>query len=249
MVEFSWTTAIVLLISSLATSFVGTITGGGGILMVPLCIFLGFPVDMAVATTRVGTFFASISGISCFWRNKNVDCKLGIKAGIIACIGAYFGSSTLLLLPDNISKKFIGFLMLFIYLVSYLKKHSSCLNFTNSPRRRFFGYLIFFMTGYFGGAFGGQGVIIVSALTLLFEKDLLTSIGTRFVISFMITVCALWVYIKGNVVVWNYGMIFAFSAAVGTYFGAQFSMKKGGGVITKIFEFIIILSSIRLLIS
>lgn len=247
MVEFSWTIAGILFISTMATSFVGTLTGGAGILMVPLCIFFGFPVDAAVATTRVGSFSASIFGISCFWRNRNVDYKIGLKAGLIACLGAYFGSSALLLLPDNVSKRLIGFLMLFIYLVSYFKKRSNHLQIQDCSHRHFIGYLVFFMTGCFGGAFGGQGVLILSALSLLFEKDLLTAVGTRFVISLMISVCALWVYIRGGVVAWNYAAVFAISAAVGTYFGAQFSIKQGAGILTKIFEIIIILSSIRLL--
>ena len=45
------------------------------------------------------------------------------------------------------------------------------------------GYFLFFITEGIGGAFGGQGVLLVYTLTLFFGMNFIVAAGTRVIIS------------------------------------------------------------------
>ncbi len=57
MPEFSTIKVVIVFAVTFVVSFVGASTGGSAMFTVPLCIFLGFPVHVAVATTRFSAFF------------------------------------------------------------------------------------------------------------------------------------------------------------------------------------------------
>ena len=56
------------------------------------------------------------------------------------------------------------------------------------------GYFLFFITEGIGGAFGGQGVLLVYTLTLFFGMNFIVAAGTRVIISFFITAISLIIF-------------------------------------------------------
>ena len=44
------------LFTGVAAGFLGAVTGGGGILSIPALLFLGLPIDTAIATNRLAAF-------------------------------------------------------------------------------------------------------------------------------------------------------------------------------------------------
>lgn len=85
---------------------------GGGFLMVPLLLFLGYS-----AQQSVGTSFLAILVISCsalFAHNKfaNIDYKAGLLLGIGGIIGAQIGARLVEhVSTDNFKKIFSGILL------------------------------------------------------------------------------------------------------------------------------------------
>ena len=106
---------------------------------------------------------------------------------------------------------------------------------------------MFFITGSIGGAFGGQGVLLVYTLTLFFGMNFIIAAGTRAIISFFITTMSLIIYFNAGAIHWYYGFVLAVASLFGTYFGAIYSIKKGEGLIEKVFETIVVLTSLKLL--
>lgn len=249
MIEFSTTNAIIIFVITTIVSFVGASTGGSAMFTIPLCVFLGFPVQAAVATTRFSAFFSMIGAFFGFSKHKKIDYHKSLIGSLIACVGAYFGSHMLLLISDDIAKKVMGIVMLFLLIMSFMKKCSKKDKTPPSLLKKILGYILFFLTGGIGGAFGGQGVLLVYTLTLFFGMDFIIAAGTRVLISFAITTVSLWIYSDAGVVHWHYGAIMAIASLLGTYFGAIYSIKKGEGLIEKIFETIVVLTSLKLLCS
>ncbi len=245
MPEFSVIKAIIIFIVTFIVSFVGASTGGSAMFTVPMCIFLGFPVHVAVATTRFSAFFSMIGAFCGFSKHKKIDYRMGLIGSLIACVGAYFGSNMLLLISEELAKRIMGLTMLFLLIVSFFKKKVR--KSESSPLKNAFGYFMFFITGGIGGAFGGQGVLLVYTLTLFFGMDFIIAAGTRVIISFFITTVSLVIYSSAGAVHWRYGGILAIASIFGTYFGAVYSVKKGEGLVEKIFEAIVVLTSLKLL--
>lgn len=251
MLDFSFFKAVIIFAVTFFVTFVGASTGGSAMFTIPLCIFLGFPVHVAVATTRFSAFFSMVGAFFGFSKHKKIDYRMGIIGSLIACIGAYFGSNMLLLISEELAKKVMGFLMLLLLIVSFLKKSCSKSNQKEktalSGWKKCFGYFMFFVTGGIGGAFGGQGVLLVYTLTLFFGMNFIVAAGTRVIISFFITTISLMIYSNAGAVHWHYGIILAVASLFGTYLGAIYSIKKGEGLVEKIFEAIVVMISLKLL--
>ena len=75
--------------TGLAASFTGL---GGGFVMVPLMLFLGYPAQKAVGTSFLAILVISISALVAHNKLANVDYKMGLLLGIGGVIGAQVGA-------------------------------------------------------------------------------------------------------------------------------------------------------------
>ena len=65
---------------------------GGGFLMIPLLLTLGFSAQKAVGTTFLGIFLIAVSSLIAHNRLAHVDFKYGILLGIGGIVGAQIGA-------------------------------------------------------------------------------------------------------------------------------------------------------------
>lgn len=65
---------------------------GGGFLLVPLLLFLGYPAQKAVGTSFLAILVISISALIAHNKFANVDYKTGFLLGIGGVIGAQVGA-------------------------------------------------------------------------------------------------------------------------------------------------------------
>jgi uncharacterized membrane protein YfcA len=79
-------------IVGIGASFTGL---GGGLLMVPLLLYLGFTAQKAVGTSFLGILVISVSALIAHNKLANVDYKYGILLGIGGIIGAQLGARLL----------------------------------------------------------------------------------------------------------------------------------------------------------
>jgi uncharacterized membrane protein YfcA len=73
----------------IGASFTGL---GGGFLMIPLLLFLGYPAQKAVGTSFMAIFVISISALIAHNKLDNVDYRIGILLGVGGVIGAQIGA-------------------------------------------------------------------------------------------------------------------------------------------------------------
>lgn len=72
-----------------AAAFIGL---GGGFLMVPILLYLGFSPQKAVGTSFLGILIISASALLAHNKLANVDYKYGILLGMGGIIGAQLGA-------------------------------------------------------------------------------------------------------------------------------------------------------------
>jgi uncharacterized membrane protein YfcA len=80
----------------LAASFTGM---GGGIIMVPLLLAMGFEAQRAVGTSFLAILIISVSALAAHGKLANVDWKVGLLLGVGGVVGAQFGAH----LVENVS--------------------------------------------------------------------------------------------------------------------------------------------------
>jgi uncharacterized membrane protein YfcA len=84
---------LVLALSGILVGIGASFTGlGGGFLMVPLLLFLGFTAQKSVGTSFLAILIISISALFAHNKLANVDYKSGLLLGIGGVIGAQIGA-------------------------------------------------------------------------------------------------------------------------------------------------------------
>jgi uncharacterized protein len=103
------------IIVGLGASFTGL---GGGFLMVPLLMFMGFTAQKAVGTSFLAILVIAISALVAHGKLAHVDYKFGLFLGIGGIIGAQIGSRLIDYVSSGSFKKiFAGIL---VALAAYL---------------------------------------------------------------------------------------------------------------------------------
>ena len=103
----------------LGASFSGL---GGGFLMVPLLLMLGFSAQKAVGTSFLGIFVISISALFAHGKLANVDYKTGIILGLGGIIGAQIGARLLQNVSTAAFQKIFAFILLGLAAYLFFRK-------------------------------------------------------------------------------------------------------------------------------
>jgi hypothetical protein len=84
---------VLLVLAGVAVGVGASFTGlGGGFLMVPLLLFLGYSAQKTVGTSFLAILVISISALIAHGKLANVDYRVGIVLGIGGIIGAQIGA-------------------------------------------------------------------------------------------------------------------------------------------------------------
>ena len=145
MLEFSVIKAATIFVVTGIVTFIGASTGGSAMFTVPLCISVGFPIHIAVATTRFSVFFYDWWFLWIF-KIQKIDYRLGLLETWTACVDTYCGSNMLLLIPDDLGKKIMGLAMLFLLFMSLLRKKIKKGGKSTSVLKKGAGYFLFFIS-------------------------------------------------------------------------------------------------------
>jgi uncharacterized protein len=117
-------TSLFLLIASgvlvgIGASFSGL---GGGFLVVPLLLFMGYPAQKAVGTSFLVILVISISAVIAHNKLANVDYKIGILLGIGGIIGAQIGSRLVEQVSTANFKKIFALILVTLAAYIFFKK-------------------------------------------------------------------------------------------------------------------------------
>jgi uncharacterized membrane protein YfcA len=106
---------LILIIAGLMAGFVGGTLGvGGGIIMVPVMVFILGMTQHDAQGTSLATMLAPIGilAVMNYYKAGHVNLKFAVVLMITFIIGSYFGSKWAINLPDKTLKQIFGFLMI-----------------------------------------------------------------------------------------------------------------------------------------
>jgi len=103
----------------IGASFTGL---GGGFLMVPLLLFLGFTAQKAVGTSFLAILVISLSALLAHNKLANVDYRAGILLGVGGVIGAQIGARLVEHISTANFKKVFAVILLGLAVYVFFKK-------------------------------------------------------------------------------------------------------------------------------
>ena len=117
------TTMLIMLALGVAVGVGASFSGlGGGFLMVPILLFMGFSAQKAVGTSFMGILVISISALIAHNKMANVDYKMGILLGLGGILGAQIGARLLPHVSTSQFQKIFAVILVGLAIYLFLKK-------------------------------------------------------------------------------------------------------------------------------
>ena len=151
-----------------AAGILGSMIGlGGGIIIVPILTFLGFPPTVAASNSLFAAFSNSIASTISYSKQKRIEYSLGLKLGLLAIPGTILGAIISTDISPDIFKILFGFVLIASSVYIFLRKQ------VESRKKIISNQLIIFIIGssFFAGIissfFGiGGGIVFVPLMVV-----------------------------------------------------------------------------------
>ena len=236
---------ILIFVVTFLVRIVSVLTGGGGLLLIPMLIFMGIPPSIAIATNRLGALGQSFS-IFEFHRQKQVKWKLGLQLIIPTIIGAVAGSLIVVSIDQDLLKTLLGVIILFCIPLTLFKSKLGIVEKKIRKLRFNIGIGLTVLAGFMGGLFASSGIWF-TYLFFFFGLTMLQTAATRKIVSFVIILSTLGIFIVNGLVHWQIGGVMLIASLLGSIIGAKIWNKKGNKVAKNLFLIVVILSALKMI--
>ena len=224
-----------------AAGFLGgmlnAVAGGGSFITLPALIFVGVPPVVANATGTAALLPGYIASAWRFRKDIEFPANLSFKTlSIISILGGSLGATILLFTSEQIFSSLIPWLILIATLLFILgprilpKEKAATQQFqvkqTTEKNSKVTAFVVMFFVCAYGGYFnGGLGIILLAALGLLGQTNLLGMNGIKNYVSALLTAIAVLVYATGGIIEYKFLVIMGIAAIVGGYTGAALAYR------------------------
>lgn len=243
-----WYEYILITFVGFLAAFMNTVGGGGSLFSVPILTFLGLPITMANATSRVAILFQNVFAVVGF---KSMGIKLpwpySLYLGLASLGGGVLGSLLASRVSDEIfSKIFVGIMVLSVFLILYdpfKSKGEEKLD----TKSQIIGSLFFLLLGVYGGFVqAGIGFMVIAVLSLVNRLSLVKSNYVKVFAAIVYTGVSVIVFALEGKIMWTTGLVLAVGHALGGWYASRWSVKAGEVWIKRVMIVSIIAMAIKL---
>lgn len=239
---------LISFLAGIAAGFMAAITGGAGILSIPVLIFLGLSANSAIATNVLSTMGVIATSLPLYYKAKKVRMTTGLKLIPLAIIGGLIGSKALVHTNADTLEKAVG-VMLLLMVPIILMNPNKGLKYVKEKRDTvLFGYLLYFLIMIYGGFLGaGAGAFAMYALVYFFGLTYLQAKATISVPGIFLTVTTFIVFLTHGLVDFKLGVPMLVGTCIGGAWGARTALERGDVWVRLMFMVVAVLSGIKLL--
>ncbi|RSS58795.1 sulfite exporter TauE/SafE family protein [Streptomyces sp. WAC01280] len=237
-------TVLVVAASLLVGLSLGTLGGGGSILMVPLLVYLaGQDTKEAVATSLFVVGVTSLAALIPHARAHRVRLRTGLLFGGFSMAGAYGGGRLAAYVPDTVL--LVGFaVMMLATAVAMLRTSRRGGRYERSARgglslRRVAaaGLAVGAVTGLVGS---GGGFLVVPALAVLGGLPMGAAVGTSLLVIAMNSFAGLAGHLSGATIDWRLALTVTAAAVIGSLAGGRLTGRVPQGSLRTAFGWLVV---------
>ena len=235
-------------IGSLA-GFINVMAGGGSALTLPTLIFLGLDGPLANGTNRVAIVIQCISATLSFRQEKYQKLKLSLKLAAFTLPGAITGAFIATTISNELFQKILAYILIGVIISMFLPKpNQKKSEGISRDQSTWLIYPAMFVIGFYGGFIQvGVGFLFMASLYHLLKLDLVRVNMHKVFIILIYTIPALIVFFFTNNVDLKLGLALGAGNALGAWWAAKVSVKKGEGIIRMILIIAIFIMALKLL--
>ncbi len=157
-----------LILLGFAAGILGSMIGlGGGIIVVPVLTFLGFPPTAAASNSLFAALSNSIASTISYSRQKRIEYSLGLKLGLLTIPGTVLGAVISTDVSPEIFKMLFGLVLIASAAYIFLRKKIETKDKKLSHQMMIFAAGASFFAGIISSFFGiGGGIIFVPLMVV-----------------------------------------------------------------------------------
>ena len=225
----AWYEYILITAVGFLAAFMNTVGGGGSLFSVPILTFLGLPITMANATSRVAILFQNVFAVIGF-NSKGIKLPwpYSIYLGLSSLGGGVLGSLLASRVSDEVfSKIFVGVMFLSVFLILYNPMKSNGGEKLDT-RSQIIGSILFLFLGVYGGFVqAGIGFMVIAVLTIVNRMNLVTSNYVKVFAAIVYTGVSVLVFAIEGKIEWATGLVLAVGHALGGWYASRWSVAAG----------------------
>ena len=241
------------LLCCLAFFFAGivdSITGGGGLITIPVMLAVGIPVHYITGTNQCSAWIGTGVAAYKYVRSGNIHLQSAVITLPFAILGSYIGARMNLMLPDRVLKIFMLVTVPIIAAFIFANKHMGEEDRADEQPKRSIvirSSIIGIVLGGYQGFYGpGAGMFFMLAYAALLKLSLVRATGnTRFVIA-IASITSVITYAASGAVILNLAVAATVFNIAGSYLGAALAIKNGSRIIRPILFCVVVLLMVKL---
>lgn len=237
-------TFFILFFGGFLAAFYGSLVGGMSFVTLPLLIFFGLPLPMAIGTNRLVSLAMDVTSSVKFYFHGELFLKKSFLIGLIVCVGSFFGAKLVGFFSNEELRYFTVIILIGAFIFNfYSQKITDWVYSLRSKKHIILGIVALFLLGLYGGLIGiAFGALILLAPAVL-GYNFIQAAGMARVVGAMMSLVASYVFVAQDMVYYTYALPMIIGVVLGSWFGISFGIKRGENYI-KIMLFLILLISI-----
>ncbi len=238
----------ILVVGGLVAGMLAGVLGiGGGSVLVPLMVYVGFSPINAIGTSSLAILLTSLSGSIQNWRMGYVDWRKVGLLGVPALFAAQLGAALVQYIPAHwLLFGFAAMMLTNIYLVGLKQQLIETTSSTSSTARKGFSATITgILAGLVAGLMGvGGGAIMVPLQMLLLGETIKVAIQTSLGVVMLTAVSATIGHSINGHVLFSQGVILGIGGLLGAQVGTRYLPKLPDTVVSDLFRLTLFLTAI-----
>lgn len=233
-----------------AAGILGSMIGlGGGIIVVPVLTFLGFPPTLAASNSLFAAFSNAVASTFSYSRQKRIEYSLGLKLGLLSVPGTVLGAYVSSDVAPVIFKVLFGLVLVSSAAYIFLRKKIETKEKTLSKQMIVFAIGASFFAGIISSFFGiGGGTVFVPLMVVGMGMTMKKAAPTSQFILLFASLSGVIVHsILGHPDFMQAGLL-ALGAFIGGLVGARLSLDIKERYLQFLVSSIIILTAIKLFV-
>lgn len=228
---------IILLLAGFIAAFIDSVVGGGGLIGLPVLLFLGLSPAQSVATNKLAGMVGSLTSTITFYRSGKLDIKAGLKYFPLTFIGGLLGAYSVHLMNPELLKPLMLIMLALVLVYTILKKDWGSVEVVqqHSKQKLLIFVAVIFLIGFYDGFLGpGTGSFLIFAF-LTMGHDFLKAAGNAKLLNFGSNLAALIMFAFLGQINFAYGIPMAFAQIFGAIAGSRFAIKQGSSYVRILF--------------
>ncbi|MBU3847912.1 MAG: TSUP family transporter [Candidatus Acinetobacter avistercoris] len=225
--------------------------GGGGLIQTPALLgaLPQYSTATIFGTNKLASIFGTASAAYTYMRKVKLEWKLLAVIAVTAFISSFAGAACVSMIPQEIMRPFVLFMLIVIALYTFMKKQFGQVHFQQKLSRKMLilAGLGGLAIGFYDGIFGpGTGSFFIFYFIRYLKVDFLHASALSKIGNFMTNFAALSFFVPTGNVLFALGLMMAVANVFGSLVGVKMALKYGSGFIRILFLILVSILICRL---